>query len=109
MLASERLRKLLAEPFAFHWLGAVDKTLEDLPGLNPEQRVAIFVARRVCGELARFLESIEPIESDRHDRIAAAVQPVLAEVISLLAAFQPVSWATLADLIAASRKVRRHG
>jgi hypothetical protein len=111
MLPSERLLDLAAEPFSYDWLRTLDSTLEALTATSPpspESRVAIFVARRVCMELAGFLDAIAPVDAVRHDAIAAGTKTCIVTVVSALARFKRCSWADLAALIAASREVRVH-
>jgi hypothetical protein len=108
MLPSARLLELAGQGFSHHWLGEIARTLERLPALAPESRVAAFVLRRVCSEMAGWMDAVAPIEADRHAAIEAAVAPRLRAALERLARFQSLEWADLAALIAAAEHARRN-
>ena len=106
MLPSARLLELARHAFSHDWLNQVQRTLEPLPPLAPELRVAVFVLRRVCADVAGWMDAVQPIEAARHDAVEAVLAALLRAALGRLARFQALGWDELAALIGAAERVR---
>jgi len=106
LLPVEQLRSCLAEPFSRDWLVRVVKAAADLPTASPNMRVAVYVLRSVCYEVACYMDAMEPVASTRHNQIESVLKPEVDSVIACLVGFREVGMERLASLIVASESIR---
>jgi hypothetical protein len=108
MLPTERLLELAGATFSHDWLIEVSRVLEHLPILTPQARVSVFVMRRVCWEVAAWMDSVQPIDVPRHARLESELHPMLRQAVEHLArrSSSGLEWEILGQLVAASERAR---
>jgi hypothetical protein len=101
------LHSLSTAQFSRHWLSDVCKELDALPVKSAAFQVSLFAVRRICAELAGFMDGMQPISPTRHAQMEGIIDKPLRRALVDLDASREVSAPDLQTLIIAATNMKQ--